>query len=202
MSREAPPFPIAIQGGPGSFNDEAFRSQLDFPPDAADVRYLYTSEAVFRALAAGEVRSGQAALENTLGGPVEETVDALRRYPARELCRFQLRIAHSLMIPPGVRLEDVRAIWSHPQVLAQCRNSLARRFPGIALESGEGDARNTARAAELLAAGELGPAAAVVGSRRLAELHGLVVAAEDLQDSDDNFTTFGWFRSDGPGRGG
>ncbi|MCC6952751.1 MAG: hypothetical protein IT290_01395 [Deltaproteobacteria bacterium] len=189
-----PPSSLGIQGGPGSFNDDAALEQLALlASPSTRLVYLYTSEAVCEAVADAQIEVGQLALENSTGGVVAESVAALKNFELREVRRFERRVSHTLMIRNDSSIEMIDTIMTHPQVLLQCRQSLAAHYPQLRLTSGEGASRNTARVAEQLRAGELGRNIAVLGNRRLAEIHGLAIVAERLEDSATNMTTFGWF---------
>jgi prephenate dehydratase len=86
---------------------------------------------------------------------------------------------------------------THPQVLAQCRSALASRYPNLRQTSGEGDLIDHAKVAELIASGELAPSIATMGSSVLANIHGLRVIEDNLQDLGENFTSFLWVQRPG-----
>jgi prephenate dehydratase len=86
----------------------------------------------------------------------------------------------------------VDTIMTHPQVLKQCRQTLSEKYPRLRLTSGEGELIDHALVAERLARGELPSTVATMGSRLLAEIHGLRVVEDDLQDAAQNFTAFLW----------
>ena len=91
---------------------------------------------------------------------------------------------HCLLVRPGTRLEDLAIVYSHPQALAQCEQRLAR-MAGVEIVA----VYDTAGGAKMVAEGERADAGAVA-SRRAAEVFGLEVAAEKIQDYDDNITRF------------
>lgn len=188
---------IGIQGGRGSFNEEALKLYLAKQPASdreARVRYLYTTDRVLSELLQGELDRGQFAVENTLGGPVGETLAACERYSFDSnfevVDRYSIKIAHCLMIHPEASLEEIRTIVSHPQVFAQCRENLERRYRGVELVVGEGDQVDPAKVGELIAQGLLPGTTATLSNRLIAEIHGLKIVDVDLQDREDNFTEF------------
>ena len=189
---------VGIQGGRGSFNEEAAIHHLATTPDLPyELVYLHTTEEVLRALHEGAVDRGQFAIHNSLGGMVEESVLAMARYRFAIVEEFAIKIAHALMVAPGAEFDAVDTVMTHPQVLAQCRGTLARRFPQLRQTSGEGDLIDHAKVAEMLGQGLLPPTVATMGSSILARLHGLRVVADDLQDLEENFTSFLWVRRPG-----
>ena len=190
---------IGIQGGAGSFNDQAARHYLSRTPDEPyELAYLHTTENVLRALEAGDVDRGLFAIHSSHGGVVTESIQAMaeRRFAIVE--EFEIRIAHALMVAPGADIDKVDTIMTHPQVLSQCRVTLEREYPHLRLTSGEGELIDHAKVAELLGRGDLPPTTATMGSSVLADLHGLRIVARDLQDLRENFTSFLWVRRPGP----
>ena len=184
---------VAIQGGPGSFNEEAARAYMErMPGEPYELVYMHTTEDVLRALHEGAVDRGQFAIHNSVGGMVEESVLAMARYRFAIVEEFAIKIAHALLAAPGVDVAEIDTVMTHPQVLRQCRLTLARKYPSLTQVSGEADLIDHARVAELLGAGRLPRTTATMGSRILAELYALTVIEDDLQDLDENFTSFLW----------
>ena len=184
---------VAIQGGRGSFNEEAARAYMARTPDEPyELVYLHTTEDVLRALHEGAVDRAQFAIHNSVGGMVEESVQAMARYRFAIVEEFAIKIAHALLAARGVDVAEIDTVMTHPQVLRQCRATLARKYPGLGQVSGEGELIDHARVAELLGAGALPRTTATMGSRILAELYALDVVEDDLQDLDENFTSFLW----------
>ncbi|MCI5066083.1 prephenate dehydrogenase/arogenate dehydrogenase family protein, partial [bacterium] len=184
---------VGIQGGPGSFNEEAARYYLarsqitDF-----EIRYLYTTENVLDALYRGDVDCGQFAAHNSIGGVVEESLLAMAKHRFAIKEQFSITIAHTLMKRRDTPLGEVTTIMTHPQVLKQCQKNLSEKYPRLKLTSGEGELIDSATAAKALAEGAVDPHHAVMGSRVIAEIYGLDVVEEGLQDLQENFTSFLW----------
>jgi prephenate dehydrogenase len=189
---------VGIQGGRGSFNEEAARHYMSRTPHVPyELVYLHTTESVLRALQEGTVDRGQFAIHNSAGGMVGESVTAMARYRFDIVEEFAIKIAHCLMMSREGNLADLDTVMTHPQVLGQCRSSLRTRYPNLRQTSGEGDLIDHAKVAELLGRGELAASVATMGSRVLADIHGLRVAEDDLQDLDENFTSFLWVQRPG-----
>ncbi|GAB4579770.1 MAG: hypothetical protein Fur0022_25090 [Anaerolineales bacterium] len=189
-------FVIGIQGGQGSFNEEACRYYCkNHALDRYRIVYLYTAENVLHALHRGEVDFGVFAIQNARGGAVMETIQALSRFSCEILDTFAIVISHCLLVHPEAKFEEVDTVISHPQALAQCAGSLAEKFPHLRQTSGEGDLIDQAHCAEYLSLGHLPQTTAVLASRVCADLYGLRIHAEGLQDlGDANLTTFAWTR--------
>ncbi|HEY9756372.1 MAG TPA: prephenate dehydrogenase/arogenate dehydrogenase family protein [Oculatellaceae cyanobacterium] len=184
---------VGIQGGAGSFNEEAARYYLSRTPEMPyELKYLHTSENVLRALYEGEVDRGQFAIHNSIGGIVGESIQAMANYRFRIVEEYAIKISHALMISPKADFNKVDTIMTHPQVLKQCKKNLEMKYERLKQTSGEGDLVDHAKVAELLGKGELPLNVATMGSKVLAEIHGLQIIEESLQDLNENFTSFLW----------
>ena len=182
---------VGIQGGHGSFNEEAALANLaNYGIANYQLEFLHTTENVFKSLEKSEIDFGQFAIRNTLGGEVEESVLAMSGRKFFIIGEYHLKVAHALMINPQAKLADIEIIITHPQVLLQCKQTLQARFGGIKLNECEGDLIDPAKVAELIGANKLPKNIATLSNKLLAKIYNLQVVAENLQDSDDNYTTF------------
>jgi len=142
------------------------------------------------ALCQGEITRGQCAIYNSTGGYVEETTEALKKFPVQIVDEFAIQIAHTLMLHPESTLADIDTIMCHPQVFAQCKQTLELHYPHLKQISGEGDLVDTAKVAEAIATGQIPKNVAVLGPKILANLYGFSIAADNLQDLKENYTRF------------
>lgn len=182
---------VGIQGGRGSFNEQAALAHLSgVGIDKFELRYLHTIENVIKSLEQGDINFGQFAIYNTLGGDVEESKMAMEGNKLDVVARYQIKIGHVLMIAPQASLADIDTIMTHPQVLRQCRKNLEKNYGHLKLVSGEGDLIDPAKVAQLIALCQLPKNIAVASSAAIAKINGLNIVAENLQDEDDNYTTF------------
>ncbi len=182
---------FGIQGGKGSFNEEAINYYLQRERITKyRLKYLYTSSAVMLALHRGGIDRGLLAVYNLAGGIVEESIQAMANYTFKILDQFAIRISHALMIRSDANLSDISAIVTHPQILAQCRQTLAKKYPSLCQSSGRGKQIDQALIASKLGKKELPKNIATLGSKILARLNNLKIIDENLQDNKDNFTTF------------
>jgi prephenate dehydratase len=162
-----------------------------------ELMHLHTTEAVLHALDDGTVDRGQFALRTSAGGLVEESVRAMAGHRFSVTEEFAIRISHALMVVSDADFAAVDTVMTHPQVLAQCRANLAAKYGNLRQVSGEGDLIDHAKVAELLGDGRLPASIATMGSGTLADLHGLRVVDENLEDLAENFTTFLWVQRPG-----
>ena len=182
---------VGIQGGPGSFNDSAIQHYLSRNPNLKwQVRHLDTTPAVFASLKAEEISYGQFAIYNSVGGFYEESLPELAKNRCTVVDSYSIRIAHALMAQPDVSFWEVDTIMSHVEVFKQCGRRLAAKFPHLKLVYGQGDLTDPARVAQALAAGRLPPSVAALSNPLLADIHGLRILAEEMQDESDSHSTF------------
>ncbi|MCB0319709.1 MAG: prephenate dehydrogenase/arogenate dehydrogenase family protein [Bdellovibrionales bacterium] len=184
---------VGIQGGRGSFNEEAALYYLQKEKiENYELKYLYTTENVLQALHLGEIDAGQFAVHNSVGGIVNESLLAMAEYRFFIREEFSILISHTLMIHPDVSLSEIDSIMTHPQVLKQCRDNLKNRFPSLQLKSGTGDLIDSAKVAKAISDGEVPKNVAAMGSKILADIYNLKIVAEELQDMKENHTSFVW----------
>ena len=182
---------FGIQGGRGSFNEAAVTQYAkDEGIEAYEVRYLYTTERVLRELHKGTIDRGQFAMHNSIGGVVEESARAMARYNFIIMKEFAVKVRHFLMKLPDVSNEKITTIMGHGQALLQCKSTLAKKYPRLSKESGKGDLVDGARAAKALHEGELPKDIAILGPSILSSLYGLEIMDKDLQDAEENYTSF------------
>jgi prephenate dehydratase len=171
---------IAYQGEPGAYSEAA---ALAFAPDATPVA-CRSFEDVFQAVTDGSVGRGIVPMENTIGGSIHRNYDLLVEHELPIVGEIQLKVDHCLLALPGVPLEDVRVVHSHPQALAQCERFL-QGLPKVEIAA----VYDTAGGAKLIREQELKHDAAIA-SIRAAHVFGLNVLQRGIQDFDTNITRF------------
>jgi prephenate dehydratase len=180
-----------IQGGKGSFNEQAILKYIkDHDIKNASIKYLYTSEKVLREVSKGNIHFGLFAIHNSIGGIVGESLKAMSRYNFHIVKEFAIPIRHNLMKRKDVSLKEIDTIMAHPQVLAQCKSTLHRKYKDLVLTSGKGNQIDTATAAKELARNKISKTTAILGPRILADLYAFDTIDEDLQDDKTNNTGF------------
>ncbi len=182
---------VGIQGGKGSFNEEALHDYLNrHQINKFKTKYLFTSENVLKALHKGEIDAGLFAIHNSIGGIVGESVNAMSKYNFQIVEEFAIKISHALMIRSDTKIKEITTIMTHPQVFAQCKSNLQIKFSNLKIVSGKGELVDHAKVAKLLSEKKLDKNIAVMGSKMLADLYDLNIIEENLQDLSENFTSF------------
>ena len=172
---------VAYLGPAGTFTEEA---AARYDSEAQLVPYA-TIQAVAMAVRSGETERGVAPVENSLQGAVTDTLDVLIHEDGISVYgELVLPIVHHLLTKPGAALADVRAVYSHPQALGQCRDYLDRHLPNVRLRA----SLSTAAAVEEMLKSDM--VAAAIAPWRAAELYGAEVVAEGIHDNPNNATRF------------
>ncbi|MGN0854818.1 MAG: bifunctional chorismate mutase/prephenate dehydratase [Kiritimatiellia bacterium] len=171
---------VACAGTEGSYAQQA--ACLMFP--VPTLIYFNDFEKVFEAVEEGLCPYGILPIENSAAGSVSAVYDLMLKHRFRIVRALRLKVDHVLLAPAGVRMEDVREVVSHPHALNQCKGFF-KRNPQIRGTAG----LNTALAAKDAAASGRRDVA-VIASRACAELYGLRVLAEGIQDAAFNYTRF------------
>ena len=182
---------IAFLGPPGTFTEEALLTQPDLA--GAELVELRSMPDVLAATQDGEVDLGFVALENSIEGTINVSLDSLVfEHDVLIQREVVLPISLNLMAPSGARLADIKRVVSFGPATAQCRGWLAANLPGAELVA----ANSTAEAAQVVGEGRVSEAAAV-GNALAAKLYGLEIVAGDIEDHRDNSTRFVLVAADG-----
>ena len=171
----------AFQGEAGAYSEVAALALLGSDVEAIPCRSF---RAVFDAVESGDCDRGIVPVENSLAGSVYHNYDLLLQHNLYIVAEHNLRISHNLVAAPGVTLEEIRRVYSHPQALAQCEESLSA-IPGIEVVP----SYDTAGAVKLIRDQGLRDAAAIA-SARAARIYGMDVLRADFEDVHSNFTRF------------
>lgn len=171
---------IAYLGPEGTWTHQAaikkFGHSVHYSPQAnfADV---------FDQVARRKADYGVVPIENSTEGAVSHTLDLFVDSPLRICAQILLRIDNCLMA--SIPREQIKTLYSHPQVFGQCRQWLHRNFP----EAGIIEVSSTTAAAQL-ARQNAGAGAAALGGPLAAELNSLEILEHSIQDRATNTTRF------------
>jgi len=171
---------LAYQGEPGAYSEAA---ALQFGGPTIETLPCKSFDEVFEAVVKRRATHGVVPLENSIGGTIHRNYDLLLEHELSITGEVELDVVHCLQALPGTTLPDVKTVYSHPQALAQCERYL--KDLGVQVEA----VYDTAGGAKLVSEQQLAGAAALA-SRRAAEVFGLEVLQEAVQDYEFNITRF------------
>jgi prephenate dehydratase len=187
---------IAYLGPAGTFTEDALGEAI--PAGGFEPLRTPTIPDAILAVERGEADRALVPIENSFEGSVRPTLDALAFEVdgVTIVGEHDYRVRVHLIAREGAGLEDVEAVLSHPQPLAQCARFLRERLPGIELRS----VSSTAAAVRMVS--ESSRPWAALGARAAAELYGCELLLEGVEDSDDNVTRFVWIAPKGAEQSG
>ena len=172
------PVKAAFLGPQGTFSHQA---TMEIFGSSAELLPQKTIPEVFRTVECGRADYGCVPIENSAEGVINYTMDWLVKSGVMITAEKYCRIHHFLMAK--CKKEEIKRIYSHPQVLGQCQNYLLENFAGVELI----EMASTACAAEKAAAEEF---SAALGSPVASRLHHLDILEENVEDSSTNTTRF------------
>jgi chorismate mutase/prephenate dehydratase len=177
------PMRVGYLGPPGSYSHVAAVKHFGTSVDFEDLRAI---AGVFDEVARGHVDCGLVPIENSIGGGIAETMAAFQEFhnQVNVYAEVQIEVHHALLAncPPSA----VREIHSKPEVFTQCRNWLATQYPHARLIPEASSSSGVRMAAE--AGPETGIAA--IGSKLAAEMYGVTILFENIEDQSQNITRF------------
>lgn len=171
---------VAIQGELGAFSHEAAERMV---PGCKVVSCARSPE-VFDRVENGSVQAAVIPIENTLAGTVAEHADLLVTRDVFIRAEYLLRIVHNLIAAPGVKLDALRKVLSHPVALDQCRDFF-QQHPKIEAVP----FYDTAGSVKHVIAENLRDAAGIAGKQAAREYSGKILKA-GIEDDKKNFTRF------------
>jgi prephenate dehydratase len=170
---------IVFQGERGANSHIACReAYADFEPVPCP-----TFEDAFAAVASGEAALGMIPIENSVAGRVADIHHLMPTSGLHIVAEWFLPVRHQLMAPRGSSLDEIKSVESHVMALGQCR-AIVRRLglkPIVAADTA-GSAREVAERGD--------KTRAAIASRLAAEIYGLDILAEDVEDEAHNTTRF------------
>jgi prephenate dehydratase len=172
---------IAFQGEPGAFSHVAARQLAG--EECIPVP-MQTFEEAFLSVRDGKCQGAAIPIENTLHGSVHENYDLLLKYDLPIRGETFVRIVHNLIAPPGVRIRDIRRVFSHPVALNQCKKFFENN-PGFE----KTPFYDTAGSVKMLMEEHL-PEAAAIASADAARIYGARILRKSIEDDRENYTRF------------
>ena len=170
---------IAFQGEPGANSHIACAEAF---PDW-EVMPCPTFEDAFAAVSEGQAGLGMIPIENSIAGRVADIHHLLPTSGLHIVGEHFLPIHFQLMATADASLDSLKSVHSHVHALGQCRK-IIRRLGLKAVVAGDtaGSAREVAEAAD--------PTRASLAPRLAAQVYGLKILAEDVEDEAHNTTRF------------
>ena len=171
---------VAFQGEIGAYSEEA---AFQFFGPSIQVKPCETLDDVFKVVEQGEAQFGIVPVENSIEGSISRTYDLLLDSSPRVCSEVELRVIHCLIASPGARLDLIKRVYSHPQALGQCRAFLKHLNCELI------PTYDTAGSVKMIKEQEITDGAAIAGTRA-AEVYGMKILAQEIEDNPNNFTRF------------
>ncbi len=171
---------IAFQGEPGAYSELA--AYEHFGPTIQTLP-CESFETAFAAIEGGACTHVLLPFENSLAGSIHRNYDLILRHAVHIVGEHHLRVKHCLLGLESARRDQIQAVHSHPQALAQCEHSLTRLGLQRVAE------KDTAGSARLVKEWN-DPAIAAIASSRAAVVYGLKILVDSLEDNPHNYTRF------------
>jgi len=171
---------VAFQGVAGAYSEEAIRQYFG---DDVETLPCRTFEDMFQEVEGGRAAYAMLPVENAVAGSVTGAYELLLERDLRINAEVILHVRHMLLAVPGGDRAAIRRVRSHPQALAQCQRYLTRYGlqPEPAFDTA-GSARDLAENPE--------SDVAVIASRLAADMYGLEVVDQAIEDYRFNYTRF------------
>ncbi|MBX3617860.1 prephenate dehydratase [Nitrosomonas sp.] len=176
------PMNVAYLGPNGTFSEEAALKRFG---NAIATVACDSIDDVFHAVESDVANYGVVPVENSSEGAVGRTMDLLLQTPLTICGEIQLPV-HQFLMAQQADLAQITKIYSHPQSLAQCHHWITTNLPHLS-SSALFHAASNAEAARQAAASQH---VAAVAGKRAAELFGLTICAENIEDDPKNTTRF------------
>ena len=174
---------VIIQGYPGSFHDVACGAYFNLhtnqvlPADSFPIlAQRLSSDAT--------INYGILAIENSIAGTILQNYKIIRENQFSIIGEIYLRIQHCLMCHKDVEMSDIKEVHSHPMAINQCRKYLSK-YQDIKLVNSE----DTALSAKLIQ-DQQSRSIAAIASKRAANIYGLKILQEGIEDNLQNYTRF------------
>ena len=172
---------VACQGVEGSYSSIAADKLFEI----ADITYFRNFEGVFQAVEKGLCDYGVLPIENSAVGSVNAVYDLMKKHRFYIVRSIKLKVCHHLLAKKGVKISDIKEIFSHEQAIGQCAEYLQKFAKDVKITA----CPNTAVAAEKVAASDRTDVACI-SSRNCADLYDLGILDGNIQDNDSNYTRF------------
>jgi len=175
------PTRVSIQGFEGSFHQVAARQY--FGKDVEVIPCATFREVIRVASNKKESEGGVMAIENSIAGSILPNYNLLQKSSLRIVGEVYLQIKQNLLVNPGVKLEDIREVHSHPMAIQQCLEFLDQHHWKMV------ETEDTALSAKMVHQKKAKHIAAIA-SKLAAEMFSLEVIAPNIHTMKNNYTRF------------
>ena len=181
---------FGFQGDWGSNAERATHQFVEGVNEEAELIPLISSKEVVKALKNEEIDYGVMAIENNIGGLVEETQKALAEYGVELVKKIEVDIHHCVFVKNSqIDKRDIEFVASHEQALFQTQANLSKIFKNAKLTK----IADTALGARYLSDGKLSTNYAIVCSKQAGMINDLHLLCENIEDGT-SITTFGMYK--------
>lgn len=171
---------VAFQGEMGAYSEAA--AYKFFGPNIT-VKPFEDLDGVFNEVAKGKAHFGIAPIENSIEGNILGTYDLLLDSDVKVAGEIEMQISHCLIAHSEATLDSITKIYSHPQALGQSRAFLNHLGKELV------PSYDTAGSVKLIKERGIKDGAAIASSRA-AEIYGMKILANGIQDNPNNYTRF------------
>ncbi|THB78020.1 MAG: 3-deoxy-7-phosphoheptulonate synthase [Desulfobacteraceae bacterium] len=172
---------VAFIGEYGAYSHKASQGYFS---DEVEAVPMSTFRAIFKAVEDNRVEYGIVPLENTLSGSIHENYDLLQSHDLHIVGETTLRVKHHLIAHENTDISGIKRILAPPPAFSQCRNYLDQ-YPDIELVPVQATASAVKQVKE---SGDR--EAAAIGSSMAADIFGMMVLEEAIEDNPRNYTRF------------
>jgi len=176
------PYKVAFQGERGAYSEAA---TVEFFGESVEPLPCHDFDTVFNKVANQTADYGVLPVENSLGGSIHRNYDLLLRHELFIIGEVQIPIAHQLIALPGITLDQITKVYSHPQGLAQCEQSITELLP----QAERIPTYDTAGSVKIIKEENITNGAGLA-SKRAAKIYEMSIIQPDMQDDPENYTRF------------
>lgn len=175
---------VAYLGAKGSYSHLASREYFSRKnTELIELNCEHFKE-VTKIVESGHADYGVLPIENTSSGSINEVYDLLQHTTLYIVGEITLPIEHCILATSGIRLEEIKTLYSHPQPHQQCSEFLSR-LNGVELESCASTADAMQKVKELNS-----PTSAAIGHASSGKLYGLQEVQSNIANQTENHTRF------------
>lgn len=171
---------VAFQGERGDYSQEA---AFEFFGENIETIPCQAFKNVFELVERGKANFGIIPIENSLEGTIGQNYDLLKKSKLKIFGEQILKIRHCLIANQGVKMEEIKRVYSHPQALGQCRKFLEKKGSEVI------PFYDTAGSVKMIKEKKLRDSAAIA-SEIAAKIYEMEILKKNIQTNHLNFTRF------------